>query len=167
MSRARLSLVRARGRCAAVLRSALRPALADGATLDLAQQGPARADRRHQLALGLIVAGIARHVHAGGLRLPGDRLLARQERRHRGRQDPGELLDRRADVLGGRANGCGVTRRPIHAATGSFGMAPPDGGMKTVTPFKLLRGLSPGSSGLGRKAVEERLTALNISTASR
>ena len=38
----------------------------------------------------------ARDVHAGGLRVPRDRLLARQERRHRGREDPDELLDRRA-----------------------------------------------------------------------
>ena len=36
----------------------------------------------------------ARDVHAGGLRLPRGRLLAGEERRARGRQDPDQLLDR-------------------------------------------------------------------------
>ena len=44
----------------------------------------------------------ARDVHAGRLRVPGDRLLPREERRHDRREDLDELLDRRAHVLGGR-----------------------------------------------------------------
>ena len=43
----------------------------------------------------VIVAGVLRDVHAGRLRVPRDRLLARQERRHRGGEGPDELLDRR------------------------------------------------------------------------
>ena len=39
---------------------------------------------------------LPRDVHAGRLRVPRDRLLARQERGHGGREDPHELLDRRA-----------------------------------------------------------------------
>src|SRR3954454_5059835 len=64
----------------------------------LERERPA-AVRRHQLHVG-DRRGLPGDVHAGGLRLPGDRLLARQERRHRGREDPHELLDRRDHVLG-------------------------------------------------------------------
>ena len=63
------------------------------------RQGAARLGR-HQLAVG-DRRRLLRDVHAGGLRLPGDRLLARQERGHRRRQDPHELLDRGDPVLGG------------------------------------------------------------------
>ena len=54
-----------------------------------------------QLALG-DRRRLSRDVHAGRLRVPRDRLLARQERGHGRREDPHELLDRRAHVLGRR-----------------------------------------------------------------
>ena len=61
----------------------------------------AAAERRDQLALGGRRRA-ARDLHAGRLRVPGDRLLAWQERRHGGGEDPHQLLDRRSSVLGGR-----------------------------------------------------------------
>ena len=54
--------------------------------------------------------GRARDVHAGGLRLPRDRLLAHEERRHGDREDPDELLDRLDLLLGGRLR-AGLRRR--------------------------------------------------------
>ena len=64
------------------------------------RRAPEAADyRRHQLDLG-DRGRDGRDVHAGRLRVPRDRLLARQERRHRGREDPHELLDRRASPTG-------------------------------------------------------------------
>ena len=73
----------------------------DGRHLRRGRRRQARRQRRHQLAVG-DRGGLLRHVHAGGLRPAGDRLLARQERRHGGREDPHELLDRGAPVLGRR-----------------------------------------------------------------
>ena len=69
-------------------------ALADGNTLRSGQRRQAAARGRDQLGLGARRRH-PRDVHAGGLRLPGDRLLPRQERRHGGREDPGQLLDLR------------------------------------------------------------------------
>ena len=72
-------------------------------------QGPARSAVDGKLApsvginsLWVIMAGVLRDVHAGRLRLPRDRLLEGQERRHGGREDPHQLLDRRRSA-GGRA----------------------------------------------------------------
>ena len=86
------------GSCAASAGAAGCPLWPAADTFEPAQQSARQ--RRDQLDLGGR-RRLPRDVHAGGLRVPGDRLLPRQERGHRGREDPHELLDRRAHVLGG------------------------------------------------------------------
>ena len=87
-------------------------ALADGNTLqNVANDGKFPARRRHQLRLGARRRH-PRDVHAGGLRLPGDRLLPRQERGHGGREDPGQLLDLRRSASTPSAS-------PSRSATGN------------------------------------------------
>ena len=75
-------------------------------------QGIARL-RRHQLDLG-DRRRLFRDVHAGRLRLPRDRLLARQERGHGHREDRHQLLDRRRSCTGRSAS-----RSPSAARSGT------------------------------------------------
>ena len=85
----------------------------------------ARPERRREHHLG-DRGGLARHVHAGRLRVPGDRLLARQERRHGGREDPDELLDRRDRLVGRRLHvRLQRTGRRRHRARGRRLLHPP------------------------------------------
>ena len=79
----------------------LLPTVASADTFDAA---PTIADSVGINSMWVIVAGVSRDVHAGRVRVPRDRLLARQERRHRGGEGPDELLDRRARVLGRAAS---------------------------------------------------------------
>ena len=79
----------------------LLPTVASADTFDAAGAGKL-ADTVGINSTWVIVAGAARDVHAGRLRVPRDRLLARQERRHGDREGPDELLDRRALLLGRR-----------------------------------------------------------------
>ena len=63
--------------------------------------------------------GRVRDAHAGGLRVPRDRLLAGQERRHRGGEGPDELLDRGARVSGRAALPSPSARARSSATPGS------------------------------------------------
>ena len=87
----------ARGSLLGLAALLLLPGAADGAGRSTHLAGRRRAEP-HVGARG----DRARDVHAGGLRLPGDRLLPREERRHRDREDPRQLLDRLDRVVGRR-----------------------------------------------------------------
>ena len=114
---------------------------------------------------------LLRDVHAGGLRLPGDRLLARQERRHGRREDPHELLDRRRSCTGPSASPSPSATGDHHRArTGFFlrGLRRPAGGVRrdgplrrddrveVVLPVRLLRRLAGDRLGHDARADQVR-----------
>ncbi len=79
------------------------PGSALGATADLQQA----LDGKLGDSVGInIVVGdrcrVLRSLHAGRVRVPGDRLLEGEERGHGDREDPDQLLDRRPLLVGGR-----------------------------------------------------------------
>ena len=152
-------------RCARAARCRRRP----GRHLRRGGQGIARL-RRHQLDLG-DRRRLFRDVHAGRLRLPRDRLLARQERGHGHREDRHQLLDRRDHVLGGRLR-VRVRRpaRPRHrdprllparlrrsaAGLPDHGPVGRDGRVEVVLPVRLLRRLARHRVGHDARAHQVR-----------
>ena len=139
-----------------------------------------RRRQRRQLArpsastrLWVIVAGVLVMFMQAGLRVPGDRLLARQERRHGRREDPHELLDRRDRLLGRAASPSpSAGRRQRHRQTRASSCAdygdpharrfPVDGPLRrddrgeVVLPVRLLRRLAGDRLGHDARADQVR-----------
>ena len=126
--------------------------------------------------LWVVDRGGARAVHAGRIRHARDRLLAREERRNRGREDPHEPLDRGHLLLGGRLRvRLRQRRRARHlqrrswAATASScssrerrrglpgdGRLGRDGRVQVAVPVRVLRGVAGDRLGLDARADQVR-----------
>ena len=111
----------------------------------------------------------ARDVHAGRLPVPGGRLLADEERGHDRAEDPRQLLDRGALLLGGRLRARLRRRRLVrgHARARSWAPAnrrsvPGDGVLagggagQVLLPVRLLRGVAGDRLGHDDRAHQVR-----------